>query len=382
MMSSIKCYICGTTFWAFFKGRCSIDAGLRLLIPPQLSKKGYTFGDPKADDIIYAERVSNAIGSRHQVIKYTLEDFFHGFNNTVWLMEGLINTSEYCHLGKAMQRDVDTAFTGTAGETLSGKYLTKAICEAKDRNTVKNLIFSWLKFRLPDIDQESLFSKEYYKHVEGLARRNFNETFIYIRTEIPANIHLHHLMRNKIWKEWLPVNALPSLYIRFRYPYFDYDVLDFFLKLPPNMRLNQRVYKGLLIKKFPKLAAIPRDARSLSIRMEQHLNTYYALRNHIGHFVLKKWYPLFKSLDPRGSFRPLNIDAYDGPLKDKESSIIFDGNRKRGYFDQNYLYKVLYEHYSGKKNHHFVIHKLISFELFHRLFMDESGLVPPDEALP
>jgi uncharacterized phosphosugar-binding protein len=41
-MSNKKRYICGTTFWAFSKERFSIDAPLRVLIPPQLLKKSQT----------------------------------------------------------------------------------------------------------------------------------------------------------------------------------------------------------------------------------------------------------------------------------------------------------------------------------------------------
>jgi len=342
----------------------------------------FTFGDEGTDEVIYAERVAAKIGSHHQKIKYSLADFKSAFDKIVWLTEGLINTSEYYYLARAIGKEVDVAFSGHGGDDLSGRLLTRAIYKAKDQEKVKDLIFSQsIKRMIPYNNSENFFSKDYYKIIKGMARKNFNEAFSCIQTEVPANIQLCFQLNNTVWRQFTRIVDLPRLYIRYRHPFLDYKVLDFILMLPPKMRLDAKVYKLLLIKKFPELADIPLPNQRASIKIEQHLRTYYALRNLLGKFLLRKWYKFFKTFAPPESEISHNVEAYRSHLKTMVHSIILDGNRKRGYFNQNYIEQILSAHLSRKKNNSFLMHKLITFELFHRLLLDEDQLMPPINAL-
>lgn len=338
----------------------------------------FTFGDEGTDEVIYAERVAAKIGSHHQKIKYSLADFICAFDKMVWLTEGLINTSEYYHLARAIGKEVDVAFSGHGGDDLSGRLLTKAIYKVKDLDRVKDLIFSQSNKRMiPNNNSDNLFSKNYYKIIKGIARKDFNEAFSCIQTDVPANIQLYFQLKNTVWRQFTRIVDMPRLYIRYRHPFLDYKVLDFILKLPPRIRLDAKAYKSLLIKKFPELADIPLPNRRASVKTEQHLRTYYALRNLLGKLLLRKWYKFFKRFAPPESEINYNVEAYRSHLKLMVHSTILDGNRKRGYFNQNYLEQVLSSHFSRKKNNSFLMHKLITFELFHRLFLDEDQLMPP-----
>lgn len=335
----------------------------------------FTFGDAGTDEVVYAGRVAEIIGSHHRAIEYSLEDFYDAFDKVVWLTEGLINTPEYYHLARAIRGEVDVAFSGHGGDDLSGRHLTKAVYTSKDRNAIKNLIFSQYSQRVgSNVSQKRLFSEGYYKLVKGVSRTNFEETFSGIQTDIPANIQLHHSLKYRSWREFTRIIDLPRLYVRYRHPFFDYEVIDFFLGLPPDMRLNCKVYRGLIINKFPELADIPLPNRRVSIRADRYFRSYYSIRNRAGRFLLGKWYRLFKRFAPPESEVSLNVEAYRGPLQDIVRSLILEGNSKRGYFNQNYLEKIINSHFCGEKNNSFIMHKLITFELFHRLFLDGDKL--------
>jgi asparagine synthase (glutamine-hydrolysing) len=342
------------------------------------SVSSFTFGDPTTDEAKLAERVARIVGSQHNPVRYSLEDFTDAFQKMVWLNEGLINTSEHYHLGKALGRQVDAAFCGTGGDEISGRLLSKAICRAKDLEVVKRIIFSSYSRRvLPEDDLGELFSAGYSKIHNGQARANFEASFSTIRTRVPANFYQHHYMRTKLWREHSRVNDMARLYVRYRYPYFDYELIDFFLKLPPEMRLHEKVYRGVLIHKFPKLADLPLPVRRVSVKREQHLRAYYVLRNRIGGFVLRNFYEALNRIAPPEAEIGYNVEAYRGPLKALVRSLVLEGNRNRGYFNQVYLERLVADHFERRANNAFRIHKLIAFELFHRLFLDVGELAQP-----
>lgn len=342
----------------------------------------FTFGDPTTDEAKLAERVARIIGSQHHPVRYSLEDFTDAFQKMVWLNEGLINTSEHYHLGKALGKDVDAAFCGSGGDEISGRLLTKAICRAKDLGVVKRTIFSNYSRRvLPGNNLAELFSESYGKMLNGQARGNFEASFSTIRTRVPANFYQHHFMRTKLWREHSRINDMARLYVRYRYPYFDYELIDFFLKLPPEMRLHERVYRGVLIQKFPKLADLPLPVRRVSVKREQHLRGYYALRNRIGSLVLGNFYGALRTIAPPEAEIRYNVEAYRGPLRTLVRSLVLESNRNRGYFNQAYLEKLVTDHFERRANNAFRIHKLITFELFHRLFLDVGELVQPGGGL-
>jgi asparagine synthase (glutamine-hydrolysing) len=339
----------------------------------------FTFGDPpEIDEVRFAERVARIIGSRHHHITYSLDDFAGAFPKTAWLMEGLINTSEYYYLAREIGKHVDVAFCGHGGDTLSGRNIDKAVLKAGTREAIKQIIFrKYIRRVLPANNPQDLFSHRYYRLVKGRAQEDFDLTFSGIQAEIPANVVLHHDMKVATWRQFTRVLDLPRLYVRYRYPFFDYDVLDFFLGLPPRMRFHEIVYRGVLIDKFGGLADIPLPNRRVSIRTERHLRFYYALRNRVGYFLLGKFHKTLRQFAPPECAISYNVEAYRGPLKGLVSSLVLDGNRKRGYFDQQYLERTLADYVNGASNESFLMHKLITFELFHRLFLDVDELAPP-----
>jgi len=338
----------------------------------------FTFGDSTTDEAKLADRVARIVGSQHHPVSYSLEEFTDAFQKMVWLNEGLINTSEHYYLGKALGKQVDAAFCGSGGDEISGRLLSKAICCAKDLEAVKRIIFSSYSRRvLPGNNLGELFSPAYGKMLNGQARGDFEASFSTIQTQIPANFYQHHYMRTKLWREHSRVNDMARLYVRYRYPYFDYELIDFFLKLPPEMRFHERVYRGVLIHKFPKLADLPLPMRRVSVKREQHLRGYYALRNRIGGFVLGTFYEALRTIAPPEAEISYNVEAYRGPLKALVRSLVLEGNRNRGYFNQGYLEKLVADHFERRANNAFRIHKLITFELFHRLFFDVGDLAQP-----
>jgi asparagine synthase (glutamine-hydrolysing) len=342
----------------------------------------FTFGDSDTDEAKIAEKISCLVGGKHRRITYSVEEFAESFEKIIWLTEGPINTAEYYQLAKSVNNSVDVAFCGHGGDVLSGRNLTRAVYRAEEIGTLQKEIFSRYSRRvLGSKDPSELFSSDYHARIDGSVWRNLDSTFADLQTEVPANAELKHTMKTRVWREVTRIVDLPRLCVRYRYPYFDYEVLDFFLRLPPSMRLDAKVYRGLLICHFPKLANIPYPNRRCSVRTEEYLRPYYAARNLFGHFIVSKFYRTLCRFAPPECNISHNIEAYRGPLRDQVLRLVLDGNRKRGYFNQQALETLLSEHVNREANNSFLMHKLITFELFHKLYIDPSKIERPALAL-
>lgn len=337
----------------------------------------FTFGDPSTDEAKFAARVSGLIGGSHHQIQYSVEEFARSFEKIVWLTEGPINTAEYYQLGKVLGDNVDVAFNGHGGDVIGGRWVSRAIYKASDMAPIQADAFLRYSRRLAGHDPRSFFSDRYYPMVAGKARRNFDASFADLQTEVPARAQLRHEMRTKNWREYTRIIDVPRFYVRYRYPFFDCEVLDFFLKLPLAMRYHERVYLGVLIAQFPKLADIPYPGRNFSVRAEHlYLRSYYKVRNQVGHFIVDNFHKQLGRLFPSSAVSH-NSDAYCGPLKEQICALLLEGNRKRDYFRQQYLERLINAHVNREMDHSFLIHKLVTFELFHKLLLDPDRPARP-----
>lgn len=336
----------------------------------------FTFGDPNSDEVRFARRCCEIIGGRYHHVEGLTDDLPNTFQKVVWLTEGPIDTPEYYRLGQAMAAEVDVAFNGHAGDVLGGRWVTRSIAHASGVSAVVDETYERYSRRLGG-HAGHLFSDEYLRLVRGAAKKNFNQSFADLWSEKPAHAQFKQEMRTKNSREYARVNDVPRLFLRHRYPFFDYKVLDFFLKLPTCMRLHEHVYLGVLVEKQPGLADVPYPNRRYSLRAEHlYLGPYYRLRNKVGHALVDRFYSRLRGIAPAST-----VGAIDGFFLEPEGrqmlQALLDSNRQTGYFNEAYLEKLFAEHTSRQADNSFLLHKLLTFDLYHRFFMDPGALQAP-----
>jgi asparagine synthase (glutamine-hydrolysing) len=73
-------------------------------------------------------------------------------------------------------------------------------------------------------------------------------------------------------------------------------------------------------------------------------------------------------------FSPPDQSWYRGPTMDYIREILLDPRSlNRGYFQPNYIRRILEDHLEGRVNHRLLIWSLLCFEWWNRLFMDGDG---------
>ena len=342
----------------------------------------FTFGDPLTDEAKFAERAARLIGSRHHHIQYSVEEFAAIiYEKILWLTEGPINTAEYYQLGKALGDKVDVAFNGHGGDVIGGRWVSRAIYKAVDMAPVQADAFSVIPVASLAMIPVSSSLRATIHWWRAQHRGTSRPVLLICRPGTPAQAQLKHEMLTKNWREYTRIIDVPRFYVRYRYPFFDYEVLDFFLKLPLAMRYQERVYLGVLIERFPKLADIPYPNRKFSVRAEySYLRPYYKVRNQVGHLIVDKFHKQLGRFAPSSAISH-NSEAYCGPLKEQICTLLLEGNRKRDYFRQRYLEGVINAHVNREADHSFLIHKLVTFELFHKLLLDPKRPIRPQANL-
>ena len=337
----------------------------------------FTFGEPHFDEVRFADRVATTLGTSHSHVRYSLQQFSNSFDDVVWMNEGLINTPEYYWLSRTAGRTADVLLTGNGGDDLSGRLLQKAYTRNWTVAGAREYLFA-PSGRLSGA--ETIFGPRLRKWAAEFRRESFESSFAGIDASCPANLIMQHNLRNQLWRNFSRIIDLANFHVRHRQPFLDYELLDCFARVPPAIRMNEQAYRRVLIRYSPQLAAIPLPTYGVSLRAEPYLRPYYRLRNVVGRFAISNFHKAFKSMAPPTAVVSYNYEAYRGPLRDYLRTVVIEGNRRRGYFDQQALERMIGSHADRTYNHSFLIHKLIAFELFQRMFLDPAEPAQPAAA--
>jgi len=161
-------------------------------------------------------------------------------------------------------------------------------------------------------------------------------------------------------------------------PGYDNDLVDFILKISPEFRLQHKIYYKFFARLAPNLAKI------------QHQGTgFFPLApfflHKIGKFVKSGYKEFIHKLRniTRGSVSipdKIGYPDYDEWIRKDmrlrsffEDVLLDERTLNRGYFNEHYVRKMVKSHMSSKKDYGKELYALLTFELWHRLFVDERG---------
>lgn len=128
-----------------------------------------------------------------------------------------------------------------------------------------------------------------------------------------------------------------------RSPFLDHIFMEFVAKIPAELKLRGKMTKVILKRALQDILPAQILKRS---KMGFAVPIDYWLRNEL---------------------KPM---AYD--------LLLGQRHLERGYFEKNFIEKMLHEHCSGQWNWHYHIWNLLMLELWHRTFIDQNGGQVPD----
>lgn len=322
----------------------------------------YAFGGMYRDchDVKLARRVASVCGQPIQVLRLDrgfLDDFPRLAEETVFLTDGALDVSGAAELYvNRMARDIaPVRLTGNYGqEILAGSVAFK-----------------------PSAPDGTLFDEEFYRLVRSAADTYATEragrrlSFVAFK-QVPW----HHYSRL----------ALERTQLTLRSPFLDNEVVSLSFRAPESMTSSAGVQlrliaegnpalgrfgtdRGLRHKPVPLLTPLTHAIREFSFKAEYAFDHGMPQKLVKIDRLLRPFHPerLFLGRHKFYHFRVWYRDALSGYVKD----VLLDPRTlARPYLDGRRLEAAVKAHLQGRANHTWTIHKLLTAELIHRLFVD------------
>jgi asparagine synthase (glutamine-hydrolysing) len=347
------------------------------LIPPRGEPPvSATFGVRRCRDVVYAAQIARAVGSRHRWFdmpngRWVLENvdlhlkLTEGFHN--WLhMHGI-------HMLPDLREVMDYNLTGWEGGGMMGHpaMMRDVYIRPVDEMALAVGMFQGLNqaFTWPGIteaEEQSLYTPVFARCLIGRAFESLREElrrFWCFRRHYAGEyfFNANHFARYSVH-----MVTTERSHIEVRFPFWDYDLVDYLYSLPPEIRGPRRLYRHVITRETPKLARIPFDK-------EEFLPTsnYLLFKAHALSVRARKRLHLFPN-------HPTLYADYENYLRTDlrkwAEDILYDPRTEaRGIFNMPFVRSLMDRHMSGREE--WTIGKiapLISFELVMRQLFDES----------
>lgn len=364
----------------FLSGGLDSRAIASAISPKYYPIHAVTFGKSDCDDYKIAKRVADILGIEHHFVEITGEKWFSGIEKTVYITEGLLNVVHQ-HSWDAFdvtKKYFDINLNAFLGETVAGSYLTRDIMSAKDITQYINVVFKWMNRGNVSVDDEEIFcNPTRLGLLRGLSRKSLAE-------------NVKGIIDDPQWSDYFIVNNRGRRFILMgtvcsqtklenRKPFFDNDFIEFVYSLPNELRFNHYIYNKMLLKFFPKTyKSIPWQKTGLPVGTSKNIQIIH----HYYHRGQSKVNRLLQMIGLPSLFKDdRNYVDYDNwmrsnmELRDYIYNIVLGGRAlSRGYFNPDYIRRLIDDHMSGKKNNAQIIGLLLTFELFNRMFIDGDKL--------
>ena len=340
----------------------------------------FTYGLENSIDMQYAGQIARAVGSRHHaynwkngdwVKQYAAQhlDMTEGFHS--WIHAHGISCLD------EIRQSIDLNLTGLGGDFTVLSWNDQALLQAGDDVTFLQRMYQDLNERatwpsINDSEEALLYSPRVRWALMGRAFKSLQQ-------ELKPFEHLPYRERAEYFALVNTDRRMFQYYtvfkrsaIELRFPFYDYRYLEFMYSLPPEVRMNRKLRKAMIVRSMPKLAKV--------------LNAYK--RDPLGNDTLTRILERVKEWGRRkinrryGHIFPEYRDLYAdyeswvrGDLHDWAGSILLGEKiMKRDLFDPNYLQSIWARMNSGLEQN--IIGKLapiMTYEMLLERFFDPPG---------
>lgn len=332
------------------------------------------FGDPRGDELPYARRVSQLLGTRHHEVVLHPEDFIDAWRPLTWHRDAPMSEPADIavhRLAKVARADVKVVLSGEGSDELFAgypKYRLAAIADGSEilPTSVRRSVFGSLLRRVPPRLSKleaplrvaaagsrgdrlrswfAPFSDEERSYLYGTPHRRSAPWYDdargdAVRRMLYADVH-----------GWLPDNLLErgdrmsmAASLELRPPFLDVRLVELAFRLPSSVKLRHRTTKWVV--------------KQVAARRLPHEIVH---RRKVGFTVpLDVWF--------RGGLRTMAWDMLDS----NSSFVASVLNRER-------VRQLLISHDEGRRNEHMRLWTLLGLEVWHDVFFASGRVRAPSQ---
>jgi asparagine synthase (glutamine-hydrolysing) len=334
-----------------------------------------TFGYRNSRDVVYANQMAKAAGTKHfwfdlpdgnwvqdnVDLHFQLTEGFHSWMH----MHGIIMLNP-------LRGEMDCNLTGWDGGTVMGHpdHINAIYNYPVDEWTVAlrtyqqfTSAYTWPG--MTDAEERMLFTPEFGTKAGGMAFESLLSEFSRFWKYRQHYAAEYFYIVNHCWRFTQQMITTLRSTFEARFPFWDYDLIDFIYSLPPHIRRDQLMYRTIITRSMPKLAMIPYDK-------QEFLPTV----NKIPHTLQKTSVRVLKRLKLFPNHPTLYAD-YENYLRHDlrawAEDILFSPRAtQRGMFNIDFVRSLMNRHLAGKEE--WTVGKiapLITYEMVMREYFDQ-----------
>ncbi len=328
----------------------------------------YTFGGMlrECQDVTVARQVANACEQTHEVIRTGtefLKQFPHYAQRAIFLTDGCVDVgrSPDVYLNEKVRQIAPVRMTGNYG----GEVLRR------------------VRAFKPEVAGSGLFSNDFLDHVRRTA-----STYSSIDNGHPVSFAV---FKQCPWHHQ-GILALEQSQVSMRSPYLDNDFLKTLFRAPRSVLESNEISLRLIGDGSRKLLEIPTDRglggerSTLTGLASRFLHEVAFKAEYLSDMGMPQWAAradhvvsplhlerLFLGRHKIFHFRVWYRDALAGRLREM---LLDSRSLSRPYIDRKGVTAAVEGHLKGNRNYTTEIHKLLTLEIIHRLFVDGNGANP------
>jgi len=345
---------------------CTLLAAITQALGAQLPT--YTYGLPGSRDVECARQAARIAGVPHRML-YLSEDYLSAYAaQTVERTEGLLNClNSHGFALHAMADECQAMMLGNGGDVLFYTYCSRYPKSLTMQGDVISNLFQ-LNSLFSEEETARLFSQQYYPRVKGRALASLESTMAELTPNSVDNIYdTHQLLgyhRRSILQGLFTINHR----LEYREPYYDYDVVDFALRIPPYLRWNRKIHRMALARLSPALARLPGGAPAKPHGLRRAWQLGQQRLKRLGGRLGITWPTQSKCCSCH--FTDLSYLLRTANRAWVEGILLSPRTLERAYFRPETIRQLVSDHMSGQRNVSYKLGMLVTFELWHRRFLD------------
>lgn len=333
--------------------------------------RAFTFGIPGCDDARFGKELARLAGVPHQLYELRPDYLLSIAEDAVRLTDGLescIHVHALANLDD-QARQVRILYTGYLIDSLISPDAIRNWIATYGEGTVREILFSDLnkEYLFQYSERKDFFTRKFLQSIDISFDESFHKVLIDAKADNIVDWQNNLELRQRQRRFTENGNEIMRSRVITRTPFCDNDLVDYILTMPPGLRLNQYIYIKAIAQEHHELAKIPwaktgypliECSRDLRLRTENQLRWW--LRNAGMTWV---------SVSQRRPYADYNHWMRTALKTWVEGILLSEKALERGYFNPDYLRKLVAEHMSGK-DHANRLGILISLETWHRQFLD------------
>lgn len=326
------------------------------------------------DEIEIARKVSKIAGYKYREINIDSHTSFSNENENYLIDEDIDLITQNCWMSYlANNSDCDLIFHGLDLDvTLGGDYLTdelKNICNTKN-GLIDYALQNILSTSFENISK--LFKNDFFINKVEQLRNEIEITMQNVKQKNPLNTYDNFILQNSMHRVILGRYRTTRKFIDTVSPMYDLHLIELYLKIPPELRMQHKLFRSVLINICPELTSLPyqrtglppsipikfwQEGRKLeSAREKLYRNIALDTQGKI-HLPYLRY---FSNVDEWLRFDKTWKAAINKLLQSKTSIM------RSNYLNAKFLDKLILEHQGHKKSHMKILHILLSAEIFLR----------------